>query len=105
MYKSKKIIVVLPAYNAASTLERTINDLPEMVDQIILVDDKSNDETAALARSLGLMVYEHDKNKGYGAAQKTGFKAALLMGANAVVMLHGDNQYDPGPGRYPVMYI
>ncbi len=105
MYKSKKIIVVLPAYNAASTLERTINDLPEMVDQIILVDDKSNDETAALARSLGLMVYEHDKNKGYGGNQKTCYRLALEQGGDIIVMIHPDYQYDPKLVKYFAEFI
>lgn len=105
MYKSKKIIVVLPAYNAASTLERTINDLPEMVDQIILVDDKSNDETAALARSLGLMVFEHDKNKGYGGNQKTCYRLALEQGGDIIVMIHPDYQYDPRLVKYFAEFI
>jgi glycosyltransferase involved in cell wall biosynthesis len=105
MYKSKKIIVVLPAYNAASTLERTINDLPEMVDQIILVDDKSNDETAALARKLGLMVFEHDKNKGYGGNQKTCYRLALEQGGDIVVMIHPDYQYDPKLVKYFAEFI
>ena len=105
MYKSKKIIVVLPAYNAVTTLERTINDLPEMVDQIILVDDKSNDETVALARKLGLLVFEHEKNKGYGGNQKTCYRLALEQGADIVVMIHPDYQYDPRLVKYFVEFI
>ncbi|MHB8903683.1 MAG: glycosyltransferase family 2 protein [Patescibacteria group bacterium] len=105
MYKSKKIIVVLPAYNAVATLERTINDLPEMVDQIILVDDKSNDETAALARRLGLMVFEHEKNKGYGGNQKTCYRLALEQGGDIIVMIHPDYQYDPKLVKYFAEFI
>lgn len=105
MYKAKKIIVVLPAYNAVATLERTINDLPEMVDQIILVDDKSNDETAALARRLGLMVFEHEKNKGYGGNQKTCYRLALEQGGDIIVMIHPDYQYDPKLVKYFAEFI
>jgi glycosyltransferase involved in cell wall biosynthesis len=105
MYKEKKIVVVLPAYNAAATLERTINDLPAIVDQIILVDDKSNDETAALARRLGLMVFEHDKNTGYGGNQKTCYRLALEQGADIVVMIHPDYQYDPRLVKYFAEFI
>jgi len=105
MYKAKKIIVVLPAYNAAATLERTIKDIPDIVDQIILVDDKSNDDTAALARRLGLLVFEHEKNKGYGGNQKTCYRLALEQGADIVVMIHPDYQYDPRLVRYFVEFI
>lgn len=105
MYKSKKIIVVLPAYNAVTTLERTINDLPEIVDQIILVDDKSNDETAVLARKLGLLVFEHEKNKGYGGNQKTCYRLALEQGGDIIVMIHPDYQYDPRLVKYFVEFI
>lgn len=105
MYKSKKIIVVLPAYNAAATLERTVNDLPEMVDQIILVDDKSNDDTALLARRLGLSVFEHDKNKGYGGNQKTCYRLALEQGGDIIVMIHPDYQYDPKLVKYFAEFI
>jgi glycosyltransferase involved in cell wall biosynthesis len=105
MYKEKKIVVVLPAYNAAATLERTINDLPAIVDQIILVDDKSNDETAALARRLGLMVFEHDKNTGYGGNQKTCYRLALEQGADIVVMIHPDYQYEPRLVKYFAEFI
>lgn len=105
MYKEKKIIVVLPAYNAATTLERTVNDLPDMVDQIILVDDKSNDETAAIARRLGLMVFEHDKNKGYGGNQKTCYRLAMEQGGDIIVMIHPDYQYDPRLVKYFAEFI
>lgn len=105
MYKSKKIIVVLPAYNAVATLEKTINDIPDIVDQIILVDDKSNDETATLARRLGLMVFEHEKNKGYGGNQKTCYRLALEQGADIVVMIHPDYQYDPRLVKYFAEFI
>ena len=105
MYKSKKIIVVLPAYNAVATLEKTINDIPNIVDQIILVDDKSNDETATLARRLGLMVFEHEKNKGYGGNQKTCYRLALEQGADIVVMIHPDYQYDPRLVKYFAEFI
>jgi len=95
MYKQQKIIVVLPAYNAVSTLERTVKDIPEMVDEIILVDDKSSDETVAVARTLGLFVFTHDENGGYGANQKTCYRLALEHGADIIVMIHPDYQYDP----------
>lgn len=91
-----KVIVVLPAYNAVKTLEKTVADIPRAcVDEIILVDDASGDETARLARSLGLTVIEHDANKGYGGNQKTCYRAALERGAGIVIMLHPDYQYDP----------
>ncbi|MCK6484026.1 MAG: glycosyltransferase family 2 protein [Phycisphaerae bacterium] len=90
-----KRIVVLPAYNAAPTLEATIADIPRgSVDEIILVDDCSRDRTVAIARSLGLTVIEHEKNRGYGGNQKTCYDAALKKGADVVVMLHPDYQYD-----------
>ena len=90
-----KVCVVLPAYNAASTLKRTLADIPPGVHQIILVDDASQDNTAELARSLGLKVFVHQKNTGYGGNQKTCYKNALELGADIVVMLHPDYQYDP----------
>ncbi len=90
-----KIIVVMPAYNAAKTLERTYNDLPkEVVDKVILVDDVSQDETVEIARQLGLEVIVHIQNKGYGGNQKTCYLKALEDGADIVVMLHPDYQYD-----------
>jgi glycosyltransferase involved in cell wall biosynthesis len=88
-------VVVLPAYNAASTLEATVRDIPSgAVDEIILVDDRSRDNTVAIARSLGLTVIEHERNMGYGANQKTCYREALARGADVVIMLHPDYQYD-----------
>lgn len=90
-----KVIAVMPAYNAASTLERTLADLPKgAVDEVILVDDCSKDDTVALARKLGVTVIEHDKNRGYGGNQKTCYTEALSRGADYVVMIHPDYQYD-----------
>ena len=90
-----KIIVVMPAYNAAKTLERTYNDLPKkVVNHIILVDDVSKDETVEIARQLGLEVVIHIQNKGYGGNQKTCYLEALKAGADIIVMLHPDYQYD-----------
>ncbi|MFA6995336.1 MAG: glycosyltransferase family 2 protein [Patescibacteria group bacterium] len=105
MYNSKKIIVVLPAYNAAGTLERTVKDLPALVDEIILVDDASHDETADLARRLGLFVFIHETNGGYGANQKTCYRLALDHGADIVVMIHPDYQYDPKLVKYLAEFI
>src|SRR5919198_831829 len=90
-----RVIVVMPAYNAARTLERTYADIPmDIVDRIILVDDVSADETVDVARQLGLDVIIHQQNKGYGGNQKTCYDAALAAGADIVVMLHPDYQYD-----------
>jgi glycosyltransferase involved in cell wall biosynthesis len=90
-----RVVVVMPAYNAARTLERTYRDIPhEIVDKIILVDDVSRDDTVAIARQLGLDVIIHRQNLGYGGNQKTCYDAALEAGADAVVMLHPDYQYD-----------
>jgi glycosyltransferase involved in cell wall biosynthesis len=92
---NEKVIVVMPAYNAAKTLERTYNDLPkEVVDKVILVDDVSQDETVEIAQQLGLDVVVHIQNKGYGGNQKTCYLKALEDGADIVVMLHPDYQYD-----------
>jgi glycosyltransferase involved in cell wall biosynthesis len=89
------VVVVMPAYNAAKTLERTYADIPhELVDKIILVDDVSHDETVDIARQLGLDVIVHRQNRGYGGNQKTCYDAALGVGADVVVMLHPDYQYD-----------
>ena len=97
MINDKKIIVVLPAYNAEKTLEQTYNEIPfEIVDTVILVDDKSNDKTVQRAKELGIQnIFLHDKNLGYGANQKTCYDEALKLGADIVVMLHPDYQYTP----------
>ena len=91
----KRIVVVLPAYNAERTLEVTVRELPEIVDERILVDDHSSDATAAMARRLGLTVEVHQRNRGYGGNQKTCYAKALAAGADVVVMLHPDYQYNP----------
>ncbi len=94
--KNMKVVVVLPAYNAAGTLKKTVADIPrDCVDDIILVDDASRDDTLNVARSLGIKAYAHKKNSGYGANQKTCYKKALEEGADIVVMVHPDYQYDP----------
>jgi glycosyltransferase involved in cell wall biosynthesis len=96
MERSKKIIVVMPAYNAERTLERTLDDIPrEWVDEILLVDDASRDGTVELARKLGLRVFVHEKNRGYGGNQKTCYTEALKLGGDIVIMVHPDHQYDP----------
>jgi len=90
-----RVIAVMPAYNAAATLERTVADIPAgCVDEILLVDDCSRDNTVELARRLGLRVIEHPQNRGYGANQKTCYTAALATDADIVVMIHPDYQYD-----------
>lgn len=92
----KKIIAVLPAYNAEQTLERTSQGINrDWVDDVILVDDASSDQTVAVARALGIHVFVHEKNKGYGANQKTCYREALNRGADYVIMVHPDHQYDP----------
>jgi glycosyltransferase involved in cell wall biosynthesis len=116
MYKNKKIVVVLPAYNAVSTLEKTYNEIPfDVVDDVILVDDFSTDGTFDLGTKLGIKyIYHHVENRGYGGNQKTCYKKALDLGADIVVMLHPDYQYTPklipamvsiiGNGLYPVVF-
>lgn len=90
-----RVVIVMPAYNAARTLERTYADIPhEIVERIILVDDVSHDQTVDVARQLGLDVVIHQQNLGYGGNQKTCYDVALMMGADVVVMLHPDYQYD-----------
>jgi len=96
MLEGKKIVVVMPAYNAEKTLEDTYNEIPKaIVDEILVVDDNSNDKTVEVAKHLNLEVFLHDKNKGYGANQKTCYKEALKKGADIVIMLHPDYQYPP----------
>jgi glycosyltransferase involved in cell wall biosynthesis len=95
MINGKRVAVVLPAYNAARTLEATVQDLPELVDIRILVDDRSSDQTAEIARRLGLQFYIHDRNYGYGRNQQTCYREALAAGADVVIMVHPDYQYTP----------
>ena len=91
-----KVVVVMPAYNAARTLRMTYAELPHnVVDLVIVVDDGSSDETVEIARSLGLELFVHDRNYGYGANQKTCYREALKAGADIIVMVHPDYQYDP----------
>ena len=94
--KKPKLVVVMPAYNAAKTLKMTYTDLPSgVVDLVLLVDDGSSDETLEVARQLNLEVFIHNRNYGYGANQKTCYIEALKAGAGIVVMVHPDYQYDP----------
>jgi glycosyltransferase involved in cell wall biosynthesis len=95
MINGKKIAVVMPAYNAARTLEQTVRELPVVVDMKILVDDGSSDDTVHLAKNLGLIVFAHDRNYGYGRNQQTCYEQALAAGADLVVMVHPDYQYTP----------
>jgi glycosyltransferase involved in cell wall biosynthesis len=98
MYFGKKIVVVMPAYNAAQTLSQTYNEVREqgIVDDIILVDDRSRDNTVAVAKSLpGMQVHVHERNTGYGGNQKTCYRLALAAGADVVIMIHPDYQYTP----------
>jgi glycosyltransferase involved in cell wall biosynthesis len=95
MINDKRIAVVLPAYNAEKTLEATIAELPDIVDIKILVDDYSTDRTVELARQLGLHVFVHEKNYGYGRNQQTCYREALAEGADVVIMVHPDYQYTP----------
>ena len=97
MIKGKKVVVVMPAYNAVQTLEKTYNEIPfDIVDQVILVDDFGTDKTTELAKSLGIHhVIRHQKNMGYGGNQKTCYNKALEIGADIIVMLHPDYQYTP----------
>ena len=97
MFKNRKIVVVLPAYNAAKTLEATYNEIPfNIVDEVVLVDDASTDETIAKAKELGIKnIIQHQFNKGYGGNQKTCYKKALELGADIIIMLHPDYQYTP----------
>ena len=116
MYNSKKVVVVLPAYNAEKTLEQTISEVPmNLVDELILVDDASKDNTFDKAKELGIHhVIKHEQNKGYGGNQKTCYNKALEIGADIVIMLHPDYQYTPklltamisiiGNDVYPVVF-
>ncbi|HON19418.1 MAG TPA: glycosyltransferase family 2 protein [Salinivirgaceae bacterium] len=116
MFNGKNITVVLPAYNAAKTLEKTFSEIPfEIVDHIILVDDCSGDNTVEIAQCLGIKhIISHDKNRGYGANQKTCYQKALTLNTDIIVMLHPDYQYTPmlitpmvsliASGLYPVVF-
>lgn len=97
MYKDQKVIVVLPAYNAAKTLEQTWSEIPRpLVDEVVLVDDASRDETLEVARRLGIQhIIQHQKNRGYGGNQKSCYRKALELGGDIVIMLHPDYQYTP----------
>jgi glycosyltransferase involved in cell wall biosynthesis len=97
MYKGKKVVVVLPAYNAAKTLEKTYNEIPfDLVDEVILCDDNSRDNTAILGKQIGIRhIIVHEKNKGYGGNQKSLYNKALEIGGDIVIMLHPDYQYTP----------
>jgi glycosyltransferase involved in cell wall biosynthesis len=95
MIDGKRIAVVMPAYNAEKTLERTVSELPDTVDIKILVDDSSTDQTLELAQGLGLKTFVHNRNYGYGRNQQTCYREALAAGADVVVMVHPDYQYTP----------
>ncbi len=115
MFRNRKIVVVLPAYNAAQTLETTYREIPlDLVDEVVLVDDASSDNTVEVAQQLGIRhVIRHEQNKGYGGNQKSCYRKALELGADIVVMLHPDYQYTPklipamvsmiAEGVYPVV--
>ena len=96
MFHNKKVVVVMPAYNAAKTLERTVREIPmDLVDEIVVTDDASDDDTVVEAKRLGLRTLVHPQNRGYGGNQKTCYQEALRLGADVVVMLHPDYQYTP----------
>ena len=97
MFNNKKIIVVLPAYNAALTLRQTYNEIPfDIVDEVILCDDASNDDTVKVAKEIGIQhIIKHEKNRGYGGNQKSLYNKSLALGADIVIMLHPDYQYTP----------
>ena len=96
MFHGQRIVVVMPAYNAAPTLERTVSEVPrDLVDELVVTDDASSDDTVEVARRLGLRTLVHAENRGYGANQKTCYAEALRLGADVVVMLHPDYQYTP----------
>lgn len=116
MYNNKKVVVVLPAYNASLTLEQTYHEIPfDIVDEVVLVDDASKDDTIETGKRLGIThTIRHEKNKGYGGNQKTCYNKALELGADIVVMLHPDYQYTPklitamvsiiGNDLYPIVF-
>src|SRR3972149_9117044 len=96
MLNGKKIVVIMPAYNAEKTLEKPYKEIPfEFVDDVILVDDSSRDRTSEIAREMGIHTVVHTENLGYGANQKTCYRAATALGADIVIMLHPDYQYTP----------
>ncbi|NVM22891.1 MAG: glycosyltransferase family 2 protein [Desulfobacterales bacterium] len=96
MLKEKRVVVVMPAYNAEKTLRKTYAEIPkEIVDEVIVVDDQSRDRTAEIARSLNINTIVHSKNRGYGGNQKTCYKEAMKLGADIVIMVHPDYQYTP----------
>jgi len=96
LLNGKKIVVIMPAYNAEKTLRRTYEEIPkDIVDDIVLTDDVSKDRTVDVAKSLGIKVFVHNENRGYGGNQKTCYREALRLGADVVVMLHPDYQYPP----------
>lgn len=115
MYKGKKVVAVLPAYNAAQTLEKTYNEIPrELVDEVILCDDCSSDNTVIVAKEIGVdHIISHETNKGYGGNQKSLYNKSVELGADIVIMLHPDYQYTPllipsmvniiGDDLYPVV--
>lgn len=96
MIEGKKVVVVMPAYNAAKTVKKTYAEIPaQYVDEVLLIDDASSDDTLQIATQLGIRTLHHEENRGYGANQKTCYNAALEMGADIIVMLHPDYQYSP----------
>ncbi len=96
MFHEQRVVVVMPAYNAARTLERTVQEIPmDLVDEVVVTDDASDDATVTEAKRLGLRTLVHPSNRGYGANQKTCYQEALRLGADVVVMLHPDYQYTP----------
>ena len=116
MYNGKKVIIVLPAYNAGRTLKQTYEEIPfDLVDEVVLTDDKSRDDTVAVGKELGIKhIVEHTENRGYGGNQKSCYDKALELGGDIVVMLHPDYQYTPkllvsmialiGNDVYPVVF-
>ena len=96
MLNGKKVVVVIPTYNASKTLRKTVEEIPkDVVDQVIVVDHTSHDDTVKVATSLGALTFVHEANLGYGRNQKTCYNEALKLDADIVIMLHGDYQYTP----------